>query len=52
MIIISYIGWVSAQIVALGLVFDIISEGSALAWITQTQWSFIGGIIVLVYTIF
>ncbi len=52
MIIISYIGWVSAQIVALGLVFDIISEGSALTWITQTQWSFIGGIIVLVYTIF
>lgn len=26
MIIVSYIGWVSAQIVALGLVFDIISE--------------------------
>lgn len=52
MIIVSYIGWVSAQIVALGLVFDIISEGSALTWITQTQWSFIGGAIVLVYTIF
>lgn len=52
MIIISYIGWVSAQIVALGLVFDIVSEGTTLSWITQIQWSFIGAIIVLVYTIF
>lgn len=52
MIIVSYIGWVSAQIVALGLVFDIISEGSAMMAITQTQWSLIGGSIVLVYTIF
>jgi Na+/proline symporter len=26
MIIISYIGWVSAQIVALGLIFDILTE--------------------------
>ncbi|MDD2693314.1 MAG: sodium:solute symporter family protein [Candidatus Gracilibacteria bacterium] len=52
MIIISYIGWVSAQIVALGLVFDIISEGTILTALTQTQWSFIGGGIVLIYTIF
>lgn len=52
MIIISYIGWVSAQIVALGLVFDIVSDGTTISWITQIQWSFIGAIIVLVYTIF
>lgn len=52
MIIISYIWWVSAQIVALGLVFDIITESSALTSITQGQWSFIGGIIVLIYTVF
>jgi SSS family solute:Na+ symporter len=52
MIIISYIWWVSAQIVALGLVFDIVSEGSLLADLTQSQWSMIWWIIVLVYTIF
>ena len=52
MIIVSYIGWVSAQIVALGLIFDILTEGSALSTVTQMQWSFIGGLIVLVYTFF
>ena len=52
MIIVSYIGWVSAQIVALGLIFDILTEGSQFAAITQTEWSFIGGGIVLFYTIF
>ncbi len=52
MIIISYIGWVSAQIVALGLVFDIVSEGSILTDLTQSQWSFVGWVIVLIYTIF
>jgi Na+/proline symporter len=52
MIIISYIGWVSAQIVALGLIFDILTVGSSLEYITQFQWSLIGGLIVLVYTFF
>lgn len=52
MIAISYIGWVSAQIVALGLIFDILTAGSALDGITQLQWSIIGGIAVLVYTFF
>lgn len=52
MIIVSYIWWVSAQIVALGLVFDILTEWSMLAHITQMQWSLIGGFIVLIYTFF
>lgn len=52
MIICSYIGWVSAQLVALGLIFDILTTGSALDAIPQLGWSIIGGIIVLIYTIF
>jgi SSS family solute:Na+ symporter len=52
MIIVSYIGWVSAQIVALGLIGDILTEGSVLTSITQMQWSLIGGVIVLMYTFF
>lgn len=52
MIIISYIWWVSAQIVALGLIFDILTEWSIIAHITQLEWSYIGGIIVLLYTFF
>ena len=52
MIIVSYIGWVSAQIVALGLIGDILTEGSSLAMMTQMQWSLIGGLIVLGYTFF
>ncbi len=52
MIIVSYIGWVSAQIVALWLIFDILTAGSSLEFISQMQWSFIGGLIVLVYTFF
>lgn len=52
MIIVSYIWWVSAQIVALGLIFDILTEGSALDVMSQMQWSIVGGIIVLIYTFF
>ncbi len=52
MIIVSYIGWVSAQIVALGLIGDILTEGSSLAFLSQMQWSLIGGFIVLLYTFF
>ncbi len=47
-IIISYLGWVSAQMTALGLVFNILSEGL----ITQTQGTLIGAAIVLLYTLF
>lgn len=52
MIIVSYIWWVSAQIVALGLIFDILTEGSIFDVMSQMQWSIIGGLIVLVYTFF
>ncbi|GAB0174590.1 MAG: sodium:solute symporter family protein [Candidatus Altimarinota bacterium] len=52
MIIVSYVGWVSAQIVALGLIFDILTEGSAFGVLTQMHWSIIGGLIVLIYTFF
>lgn len=52
MIIVSYIGWVSAQIVALGLIFDILTVGSSLDFISQLEWSIIGGTIVLFYTFF
>lgn len=47
-IIISYLGWVSAQMTALGLVFDILSQGA----ITQTQGTLIGAAIVLLYTLY
>jgi SSS family solute:Na+ symporter len=47
-IIISYLGWVSAQMTALGLVFNILSQGA----ITQTQGTLIGAGIVLLYTLF
>jgi len=47
-IIISYLGWVSAQMTALGLVFNILSQGV----ITQTQGTLIGAAIVLLYTLF
>lgn len=47
-ICISYLGWISAQIVALGLVFNIVSDGA----ITQ-DWGMVLGIaIVLFYTFF
>ena len=47
-IVISYLGWVSAQITALGLVFNVLSEDA----ISQTQGMLIGATVVLVYTIF
>src|SRR5574340_1036380 len=47
-IIISCLGWVSAQMTALGLVFDILSQGA----ITQTQGTLIGAAIVLLYTLY
>ena len=45
-IVISYLGWVGAQIKALGLVFNVVSEGQ----ITQPWGMVIGASTVLVYT--
>ena len=47
-IMISYLGWVSAQVTALGLVFNIISNGA----VTQEAGMAVGISIVLVYTLF
>ena len=45
-IVISYLGWVGAQIKALGLVFNVVSDGA----ITQSSGMIIGASTVLVYT--
>ncbi len=47
-IMISYLGWVSAQVMALGLVFNMVSGGA----IDQSTGMYIGIAIVLTYTIF
>ncbi|MDD5329416.1 MAG: sodium:solute symporter family protein [Sulfuricella sp.] len=47
-IVISYLGWVSAQITALGLVFSILGQGS----ISPAEGMLLGAAIVLVYTLF
>ncbi len=47
-IVISYLGWVSAQITALGLVFSVLSQGA----ISTANGMMIGAAIVLVYTLF
>jgi len=47
-IIISYLGWVSAQVTALGLVFNIITGGA----VTQEVGMVLGISIVLAYTLF
>ena len=47
-IALSYLGWVSAQVVALGLVFNVLSEGL----VTQPQGIVIGASVVLLYTLF
>jgi Na+/proline symporter len=44
----SYLGWVSAQITALGLVFNVLSDGQ----ITQAQGILIGAAVVLMYTLY
>ncbi len=48
MIIFSYLGWVAAQITALGLVFSLLSHGA----ISIPMGMFIGTSVVLVYTLF
>lgn len=47
-IVISYLGWVSAQITALGLVFNVLSDGL----LSKTQGMLIGSSVVLIYTLF
>ena len=47
-IALSYLGWVSAQITALGLVFNVLSDGS----ISQAQGIVIGAAVVLLYTLY
>jgi Na+/proline symporter len=47
-IVVSYLGWVAAQIKALGLVFHVISDGA----LTQETGMLIGAASVLVYTLF
>ena len=47
-IILSYLGWVSAQVTALGLVFNVLSGGAILPW----QGMIIGTISILAYTLF
>ncbi len=45
---ISYLGWTSAQLTALGIVFNALSQGA----ITLDQGIIIGAVIVLIYTTF
>ncbi|HBU28800.1 MAG: sodium:solute symporter [Thiobacillus sp. GWE1_62_9] len=47
-IALSYLGWVSAQVVALGLVFNVLSDGM----ITQPEGILIGAAVVMLYTLF
>ncbi|PIQ27558.1 sodium:solute symporter [bacterium (Candidatus Blackallbacteria) CG17_big_fil_post_rev_8_21_14_2_50_48_46] len=47
-IVVSYLGWVSAQIRALGLVFAVISGGK----ISEHNGMILGALIVLTYTVF
>lgn len=47
-IVVSYLGWVSAQITALGLVFNLLSQDA----ISTTAGMLIGAAVVLTYTIF
>jgi solute:Na+ symporter, SSS family len=47
-IALSYLGWVSAQVTALGLVFNVLSDGG----ISQAQGILIGAAVVLMYTLY
>jgi Na+/proline symporter len=47
-IALSYLGWVSAQVTALGLVFNVLSDGA----ISQSAGILIGASVVLLYTLF
>lgn len=47
-IVISYLGWVGAQITALGLVFNVVSDGG----LSKEAGMWIGSATILIYTIF
>lgn len=47
-IIFSYLGWVAAQITALGLVFNLLTQGA----VSQTSGMVLGTAVVLVYTLY
>lgn len=47
-IALSYLGWVSAQVVALGLVFDVLTQGA----ISREQGMILGAAVVTLYTVF
>jgi len=47
-IVVSYLGWVGAQITALGLVFNVVSDGE----ISKLAGMWIGSSTILVYTLF
>jgi SSS family solute:Na+ symporter len=47
-IVLSYLGWVAAQLLALGLVFNVVTQDV----ITIKQGVVIGAVIVLIYTLF
>jgi len=47
-IAISYLGWVAAQVTALGMVFNVLSAGA----ISTSQGILIGAAVVLIYTLF
>lgn len=47
-IILSYVGWIAAQMVALGVIFHTITGGA----ITEFQGAWIGGVAVLLHTVF
>jgi Na+/proline symporter len=47
-IVVSYLGWVAAQIKALGLVFNVVSDG----YLSQQTGMIIGAASVLIYTLF
>jgi SSS family transporter len=47
-IMVSYLGWVAAQITALGLVFSLLSQGAIPSWVGMA----LGTGVVLLYTVF
>ena len=47
-IVVSYLGWVAAQISALGLIFNVLTDGA----ISQEWGMVIGAAVVLIYTLF
>jgi SSS family transporter len=46
-IVVSYLGWLSAQIVVIGLVFNVVTAGA----VSMNQGIVIGAVVVLIYTL-